>query len=176
LDSGSLRRRGVRAEVMNFEAGKAASCVVGLIVVLGFANCNKRSGEAVVLEKEHIAVREPTPTPIVEPSASPTESTTEPTPDVRESTSSEEVVTELHEGEINADGYVMKKDVRGTGKDPRASDHEQWIVKVRMNADGRRFNVQTDQARWEKLAIGDHVEVAYREGKYTGTVWAAEIK
>ena len=161
---------------MNLKARKAASCVVGFIVVLGFANCNKKSGEAVVLEREHIAVREPTPTPIPEPSASPTESTIEPTPGLNESTSSEEVVTELHENEVNVDGYVMKKNVRGTGKDPRASDHEQWIVKVEMNAGGRRFNVQTDQARWEQLAIGDHIEVAYREGKYTGTVWAAEIK
>ena len=161
---------------MNFKTRKAASCVVGLIVVLGFANCNKKGGEAVVLEKEHIAVREPTPTPIPEPSASPTESTTEPNPDMSESTSSEKVVTELLEDEVNVDGYVMKKNVRGTGKDPRASDHEQWIVKVEMNAGGRLFNVQTDQARWEKLTIGDHVEVAYREGKYTGTVWAAEIK
>ena len=32
---------------MNLKARKAASCVVGLIVVLGFANCNKKSGEAV---------------------------------------------------------------------------------------------------------------------------------
>ena len=70
----------------------------------------------------------------------------------------------------------MKKNVRGTGKDPRAGHHEQWIVKVEMNSGGRRFNVQTDQARWEKLTIGDHVEVSYREGKYTGTVWAAEIE
>jgi len=161
---------------MNLKARKAASCVVGLIVVLGFANCNKKSGEAVVLEKEHIAVREPTPTPIAEPSASPTESTTEPIPGLSESTLSEEVITELHEDEVNAGGYVMKKNVRGTGKDPRATDQERWIVRVQMITDLRRVDVQTDEPRWNKLKVGDRIKVAYRQGKYTGTVWNSEIE
>ena len=116
---------------------------------------------------------------VAESSASPTESTagsTEPIPGLNESTSSEEVVTELHEDEVNVDGYIMKKNVRGTGKDPRATDHELWTVRVKMIADLRLVDVQTDQGRWEKLKVGDRIKVTYRQGKYTGTVWNSEIE
>ena len=61
--------------------------------------------------------------------------------------SNEEVVTELHEDEVNANGYVMKQNVRGTGKDPRATDQERWIVRVQMITDLRRVDVQTDEPR-----------------------------
>jgi hypothetical protein len=61
-------------------------------------------------------------------------------------------------------------------KDERATNHEQWIVKVRMRDNGRRIEVRADQAQWEKLHENDRVKVTYRVGKYTGTVWAAEIK
>ena len=151
---------------------------LGALVIWSAAGCNKKSGEALVLEKEHIAAREVTPTPKAEPSAIPTESTastTEATPGSDESTASEKVVTELHEDEVNVDGYVMKKNVRGTSKDPRATDQERWIVKVQMIADLRRLDVQTDQPRWEKVKIGDRIKVTYRQGKYTGTVWDADI-
>jgi hypothetical protein len=60
-------------------------------------------------------------------------------------------------------------------KDERATNHEQWIVKVRMLDNGRRIEVRADQAQWEKLHENDRVRVTYRVGKYTGTVWDAEI-
>jgi hypothetical protein len=61
-------------------------------------------------------------------------------------------------------------------KDERAANHEQWIVKVRMRDDGRRIEVRADRTQWEKLRESDQVKVKYRVGKYTGTVWDAEIK
>ena len=42
--------------------------------------------------------------------------------------------------------------------------------------DLRRIKVQTDRARWEKAKVGDRIKVSYRKGKYTGTVWSAEIE
>jgi len=61
-------------------------------------------------------------------------------------------------------------------KDERATNHEQWIVKVRMLDNGRRIDVRADQAQWEKLRENHRVKVNYRVGKYTGTVWSAEIE
>ena len=61
-------------------------------------------------------------------------------------------------------------------KDERATNHEQWIVKVRMLDNGRTVEARVDRAQWEKLRESDRVKVAYRVGKYTGTVWDAEIK
>ena len=78
--------------------------------------------------------------------------------------------------EIAVDGYVMKSEARGTSRDPRALTHEQWIVKVRMLDHGRTIQVLADRAKWEKLRENDRVKVRYRTGKYTGTVWAAEIE
>jgi hypothetical protein len=60
-------------------------------------------------------------------------------------------------------------------KDERATNHEQWIVKVRMRNNGRRIEVRVDRAQWEKLREKDQIKVTYRMGKYTGTVWDAEI-
>ena len=70
----------------------------------------------------------------------------------------------------------MKKNVRGTSKDPRATDQERWIVSVKMVADLRLVDVQTNQARWEKLKVGDRIKITYQQGKYTGTVWNSEIE
>jgi len=78
--------------------------------------------------------------------------------------------------EITVDQYVMDPRVRGTSRDPRALDHEQWIVKIRMIEDGRQFNIQTDPHRWTRVSIGDRIKIAYRQGKYTGTIWDAEIR
>ena len=61
-------------------------------------------------------------------------------------------------------------------KDERATNHEQWIVKVRMLDNGRRIDVRADQAQWEKLRENDRIKVNYRVGKYTGTVWDSEIE
>jgi len=70
----------------------------------------------------------------------------------------------------------MKPEVRGTSHDPRALKDEQWLVKVRTIDDGRTFNVQAEQGQFDKLKEGDRVQVRYRIGKYTKTVWDAEIE
>jgi hypothetical protein len=69
----------------------------------------------------------------------------------------------------------MKPGARGTSRDPRALKDEQWIVKLRMLDTKRIFQVHADQAQWKKLRENDRVRVRYRMGKYTGTVWGAEI-
>lgn len=140
-------------------------------MTLTFAGCSKKSGKAVVLEKEHIAAREIVPTPAPDQTATPDEvtaSSPEPMPGVEEA-------RELAEDEVEVDTYVMKKDARGTSRDPRATSDEQWIVRVQMIA-GRRVKVRTDKAHWDKIKSGDQINVSYREGKYTGTVWASEIE
>jgi len=137
--------------------------LIGFVVLLSFAGCEKKSGEAVVLEKEHIAAAE---VPPPEQAGSPSKSMA----------SDEAKVIEMGKNDIVVDQYVMDKDVRGTSRDPRALGDEQWLVKVRMIDDGRRFNVQAEKAQFDKLKEGDRVKVSYRIGKYTGTVWDSEIK
>ena len=44
-----------------------------------------------------------------------------------------------------------------------------------MISDMRRVNVQVDQPQFERIKIGDRLNVIYHEGKYTGTIWGAEI-
>jgi len=61
-------------------------------------------------------------------------------------------------------------------KDEQATNNEQWIVKVRMLDNGRKIQVRADRAQWEKLRENDRVKVTYRAGKYTGTVWDADIE
>jgi hypothetical protein len=133
--------------------------VVALLLV-GFTGCDKKSGEAVVLAKEHIDAALPT---------------TE-TPNTESTPNRDEQLRPMADDEIAVDGYVMKAETRGTSRDPRALKHEQWIVKVRMVDNGRTFQVPADQAKWEKLRENDRVKVRYRAGKYTGTVWAAEFE
>ena len=133
--------------------------VVALLLI-GFSGCDKKSGEAVVLAKEHIDAALPT---------------TE-TPNTESTPNPDEQLRPMADDEIAVDGYVMKPEARGTSRDPRALKHEQWIVKVRMLDNGRTFQVPADQAKWEKLRENDRVKVRYRTGKYTGTVWAAEIE
>lgn len=137
-----------------------------LCAALQFAGCAKKRGEAFVLEKEHIDVAETTPTP--GPGATP-----ESTPS---SETGEPVTREMTPDEIEVDGYVMKKEVRGTSQDPRAGHDEKWLVKVRLVEDGRWINVHTDRAHYEKVKVGDRIRVRYKEGNYTGTVWSAEIE
>ena len=90
------------------------------------------------------------------------------------STSAEEP-RPIDDDEITVDGYAMKPEVRGTSRDPRALKDEQWLVKVRMIHDGRTFNAPAEQGQFDKLKEGDRVQVRYRLGKYTKTVWDAEI-
>ncbi|HMH01740.1 MAG TPA: hypothetical protein VK555_10025 [Terriglobales bacterium] len=81
----------------------------------------------------------------------------------------------------NGEAIVIGKDYVAAAKqgeeikDERATNHEQWIVKVRMLDNGRTIQVRADRAQWEKLRENDRVKVTYRAGKYTGTVWDAEI-
>jgi hypothetical protein len=49
-------------------------------------------------------------------------------------------------------------------------------MKVRMLDNDRTFQVPADQAKRGKLRENDRVKVRYRTGKYTGTIWAAEIE
>ena len=137
-----------------------ASYVVATCSIISLTGCDKKSGEAVVLTKEHIDAAPPT-----------TETaTTESTP------GPDEQIRRMSDDEIAVDGYVMKAEARGTSRDPRALTREQWIVNVRMLDDGREFQVPADQAKWKKLRENDRVRVRYRTGQYTGTVWAAEIE
>ena len=81
----------------------------------------------------------------------------------------------------SADMVIIRKDYVAAVKqgeeikDERPTDREQWIVKLRMLDNGRTVAVHVDRAQWEKLREGDRVKVTYRVGKYTGTVWDAEI-
>ena len=153
--------------------------IFGLVAVMvasvSVTGCWKKSGQAVVLDKEHIAAVEitPTPAPTVEQSASPKVSTPAPS---EVASQEEEQPRELAEDEIAVDTYVMKKDVRGTSRDPRAMRDEQWIVRVQMIDDLRRIKVQTDQSHFDKVKVGGRIKVSYCQGKYTGTVWSAEIE
>ena len=135
-------------------------CLLALLLVAGPCGCEKRSGEAVVLAKEYIDAA----LPIAE------------TPTAQSAPSPDEQLRPIADDEITVDGYVMKPEMRGTSRDPRALNHEQWIVKVRMLDDGRRIQVQADRAQWEKLRENDRIKVRYRIGKYTGTVWSSEIE
>ena len=144
---------------------RATLHAIGLAVLVSLTGCNKKTGEAIVLEKEHIAAQEsPAPTP-------------QPTPDVSPAPGVEEEEAkprELRPNEIDVDGYVMDKGARGTSKDPRAQAEEQWRVRVRMLS-GLVIDVRSDRAHYEKLQPGDRVQVTYQQGKYTGTVWGASI-
>jgi hypothetical protein len=134
--------------------------LVAAFLIISLTGCDKKSGEAVVLAKEHIDAALPT---------------TE-TPNTESPPNPDEQVRPMADDEIAVDGYVMKAEARGTNRDPRALTLEQWIVKVRMVNNGRAFQVPADQAKWEKLRENDRVKVRYRTGKYTGTVWATEIE
>jgi hypothetical protein len=145
----------------------------GTIVILSLAGCWKKSGLAVVFDKEHIAAREIISIPTAQESVSPSTLT----PGSGQLAPQEKKEPrELGKDEIVVDTYIMKADARGTSRDPRATNDEQWLVKVQMLADLRLFDVHTDQAHWRKVKIGDRIKVSYRQGKYTGTVWAAEIE
>jgi len=154
-------------------ACRPARIIVSGMILVALAGCSRKSGEAVVLEKEHIAAAEIRETP----SAAPVNPITSPTL-VPGSAANDEAETarELKPSEIVVNGYVMEKDVRGTGRDPRALTDEQWLVRVELISGGRKIDVHADRGQYEKVKPGDHVQITYREGKYTGTIWSAEIK
>ena len=129
-------------------------CAVAVFLIIAVTGCEKKRGEAVVIAKEHIDAALPTAE----------------TPNAQSASTPDEQLRPMADDEIAVDGYVMKPEVRGTSRDPRALKDEQWIVKVRMLDNGRTFQVPADQAKWEKLRENDRVKVRYRTGKYTGTV------
>ena len=133
--------------------------------------CTRNVGDAIVLEKEHIDAAEPSPTPTPGPSVSEIPATTQATASATPETFQEELAPD----EIAVDTYVMKKNVRGTGKDPRAQTHEQWLIRVEMVKDLLRFTIHSDRAHFLKVKKGDRVRVSYKQGDYTGTVWSARI-
>ena len=135
-------------------------CVVAVFLIIAVTGCEKRRGEAVVIAKEHIDAALPTAE----------------TPNAQSAPSPDEQLRPMRDDETAVDGYVMKPEERGTSRDPRALSHEQWLVKARMLDNGRTFQVPADQAKWEKLRENDRIKIRYRTGKYTGTVWAAEIE
>ena len=134
--------------------------VVAVLLMIAVAGCDKKTGDAGVLSKEHIDAAPPN----------------EETPKPQSATTPEAEVRPMADDEIEVDGYVMKPEVRGTSRDPRASNDERWLVKVRMLDNGRTFQFPADQAKWKKLRENDRVKVRYRTGKYTGTVWPVEIE
>ena len=151
--------------------GMPALLTAAPLFLLLHAGCSKQSGEAVVLEKEYIAAgeEEATPTPGITPADPAVTATSTPQAD-------ESATRPMADDEIDVEGYVMKKEVRGTTKDPRAYPGlEQWRLTVQMVAGGRTFVVRAPKAQFEKLKPGDRVTVRYREGKYTGAVWSAEL-
>jgi FKBP-type peptidyl-prolyl cis-trans isomerase len=141
---------------------------LAILAALSIAACSKKSGDAVVLEKEHIDAADPYPSVTPSPTAS-----DQATPGPAET--AQYIERELAADEIVVDTFVRKKDVRGTKKDPRASSAEQWRVTVQMVNGGRQFVVRADRAQYEKIKPGDRVKVRYKEGNYTGTVWDSEI-
>jgi len=144
---------------------------LAFFLALSVAGCAKKRGEAIVVEKEHIDAAEILLTPSAQPSAARTN------PETAKSPASEEpVIQEMAPDEIAVDDIVMKKEVRGTSKDPRAGSEEKWLVKVEMVQVSRRFNIYTDRAHYDKAKVGDRIKVKYSEGKYTGTVWGSEIE
>ena len=143
---------------MQVRSNSSRLALVALVSGALLAGCTRQEGEAIVIGKEHIAAAAPTP--------SPTTQLDQP-PEVKE--------RELAPDEIAVDGLVMKAKDRGSSRDPRAMKDEQWLVKVRLFDGGRIFNVPTDRPRFEKLSSGDQVHVRYQVGKYTGTVWGAEL-
>ena len=140
--------------------------VLGLVAIFCLTGCEKHIGQAIVLTKEHIAAAPPISE--TSPAASPASP--------NEISTIAEELRPIGDDEITVDGYVMKPEVRGTSRDPRALKDEQWRVKVRMIYDRRTFNVQADQRQFDKLKEGDRVRVRYQVGKYTKTVWGAEIE
>ena len=144
---------------------------LAVLAALSMAACTKKGGEAVVLGKEHIDAADPYPSVTPNPTVAKETGTTESSP----AETAQYIERELAADEIVVDTFVMKKDVRGTKKDPRATTDEQWRVSVQLVNGGRQFVVQTDRAHYEKLKPGDRIKVRYKEGNYTGTVWGSEI-
>jgi hypothetical protein len=138
---------------------------------LAFGGCDKKRSDAIVTAKEHIDVAEikPSPTPMATPDEAKVHATTSPEGE-------QVVLKEMASDEIDVDGIVMKKEVRGTSKDPRAGSDEQWRITVDIVEARRSHTIHSDRAHYDKLKVGDRVKVRYRQGQYTGAVWTADLE
>ena len=72
--------------------------------------------------------------------------------------------------------YIPATYSSAAGGEGRELVQKQWILKVRMRDGVRIIRVPVDLPEWEKAKVGDRVKVSYSQGKYTGTVWASELK
>lgn len=152
----------IRARLVSFPV------IIVVLVAASLSGCSKKRSAAVVTAKEHIDVAEPKPAPSPEPSPA----------DAKDRATESEYTTapEMKPDEISVDGYVMKKKVRGTSKDPRATKDEQWRVTVDIEDIRLSKLIQTDRAHYDKVKVGDRIRVVYYKGNYTGTVWVADIE
>ena len=141
--------------------------VIVLVQGLSLSGCDKKRSEAIVISKEHIDVAE------IKPSPTPRATGDE----MNESRTDEKpVYREMAPDEIDVDGFVMKREVRGTGKDPRATSVEQWRIKVQIPDARQSLTIQSDRAHYDRLKIGDRIRIKYRQGQFTGKVWFADIE
>lgn len=154
-------------------SGRFASLhlIIVLVAGLAFSGCSKKRSQAIVTDKEHIDVAESKPSPTATPSMKDVKDRPADTPAGEEVT-----LREMAPDEVAVDGFVMKKEVQGTSKDPRAKSEEQWRIKVQIVENGQSQTIHTDRAHYDKLKVGDRIKIAYYQGKYTGTVWAADIE
>jgi hypothetical protein len=144
-------------------------CLVRILIALGFiatlSACVKKGGAALVMRKEHIEAVKIRQTATTEEGVNAGDDKQTPAP----------VGASPADGApaVDQSGVVNEK---ASVENPRATDREQWIVSVKMIDDNRWIDVPVERPQWEKLQEGDRVQVVYREGKYTGTVWSAEIR
>lgn len=136
------------------------------LLLCGLTSCWKKSGDGIVIAKDYV--------PALKTDASPNELSPSPSPerpelDARLLPPSPTPADDRDDTDESADDEATPP------QDPRAVDHEQWIATVQMLRDRRLVEVRMDRARWEKIKVGDQVHVRYREGKYTGTIWSAEM-
>lgn len=124
---------------LGFPLRRPGTLLTVFVLFGSLTGCQKKSGEAIVLTKEHIAIAETPVRSAGSPAATPVE-----TP-----AGEEDKPIGPGADDITVDSYVMNKDLRGTSKDPRATDREQWLVKVRMVEGGRQFNVQAEPAQYK---------------------------
>jgi hypothetical protein len=158
--------------VMLFRGTIVSPCFAfGALVGLAFGGCDKKRSDAIVTAKEHIDVAEIKPSPTPMPTADAAKLQPTPSPE-----GEEVVLKEMAPDEIAVDGFVMKKEVRGTSKDPRAGHDEQWRITVDIVEARRSHTIHSDRAHYDKLKIGDRVKVRYRQGQYTGAVWTADLE
>lgn len=107
----------------------------GLVLLSGFAGCWKRNGEAVIIGKEYVAAMEISATPKADNNASPIEPVTGDSP--KQLAGSDDLATVEPEESTGVDD-------QGPAQDPRATDHDQWIVNVRMTNNARKIDVRVE--------------------------------